>query len=125
MTNITVVKFDGNKVEFTSPLGNGVAVWCGEPPEVSGSYNVEFDVDDIFKWDLNINDVCQETPEIKVDGDGMLFVSQVISYESDGVLTVSLGGQIIFLDVEAYPGGCKYVSFSTAIKNISLYPFVV
>lgn len=37
MTNITVVKFDGNKVEFTSPLGNGVAVWCGEPPEVSGS----------------------------------------------------------------------------------------
>ncbi|PAN79442.1 hypothetical protein CIW69_04655 [Enterobacter cloacae] len=125
MTNITVVKFDGNKVEFTSPLGNGVAVWCGEPPEVSGSYNVEFDVDDIFKWGLNINDVCQETSEIKVDGDGMLFVSQVISYESDGVLTVSLGGQIIFLDVEYYPGGSKFVSFSTAIENISLYPFEV
>ena len=88
MTKITVSKLHRNKVEFTSPLGNGVAVWCGEPPEVSGRYNVEFDVDDIFKWGLNINDVCQETPEIKVDGDGMLFVSQVISYESDGVLTV-------------------------------------
>lgn len=82
-------------------------------------------MDDIFKWGLNINDVCQETPEIKMDDEGILFVSQVISYESDGFLTVSLGGQIIFLDVEAYPGGCKYVSFSTAIKNISLYPFVV
>ena len=88
MTKITVSKLHRNKVEFTSPLGHGVAVWCGEPPEVRGSYNVEFDVDDIFKWGLNINDVCQDTPEIKVDGDGMLFVSQVISYESDGVLTV-------------------------------------
>lgn len=125
MPKITVSKFDGNKVEFTSVLGNGVAVWCGEPPKVNSCYNVEFDVDDIFKWGLNINDVCQETPEIKMDDEGILFVSQVISYESDGVLTVSLGGQIIFLDVEDYPGGCKYVSFSTAIKNISLYPFVV
>lgn len=125
MTNITVVKFDGNKVEFTSPLGNGVAVWCGEPPEVNRCYNVEFDVDDMFKWGWNINDVCQQTHEIKMDGDGVLFVSQVISYESDGVLTVSLGGHVIFLNVESYPGDSKFVSFLTAIKNISSYPFEV
>lgn len=32
---------------------------------------------------------------------------------------------MIFLNVESYPGGSKFVSFLTAIKNISLYPFEV
>ena len=122
MTNVTILKVHEDKVEFTSPLGKGVAVWCGESPQTDGCYHVELDVDDTFEWGRNIESTNEDTPAIKIIDNKFLFIAQVLSYEDDGVLTVSLGGEIIFLDVNSSPGTSKYVSFSTPINNVSLYP---
>ncbi|WES68091.1 hypothetical protein [Superficieibacter sp. HKU1] len=122
MTNVTILKFHEDKVEFTSSLGKGVAVWCGEPPQTDGRYHVELDVDDTFEWGRNIESTNEKTPVIKIIDNKFSFIAQVLSYEDDGILTISLGGEVIFLDVNSSPGTSKYVSFSTSINNVFLHP---
>ena len=122
MTNITIVDVHENKVKFISSLGKGVAIWCGESPKVGGCYHVELDVDDMFEWGVNINSTNKKTSTIKILDNELSFTAQILSYENDGVLTVSLGGEVIFLDVNSSPGTIKYVSFSTPVNNVSLYP---
>ena len=122
MTSVMLLNKYEDKVEFTSLFGEGVAVWCGGPPQMDESYHVEFEVNDIFEWGVNIEGVNESVPAIKVIGDNVLFVAEVLSYENDGVLTVSLGGEVIFLDVGFLLGEERYVSFCTKINNVFLYP---
>ncbi|HDT6507603.1 TPA: hypothetical protein QFV83_000888 [Klebsiella aerogenes] len=122
MTSITITEVQDHKVMFTSLLGNGVAIWVGELPQIGGCYHVELEVNDVFEWGENIDYVKEETSIIRMIEDELLFIAQVLSYEDDGVLTVSIGGEIIFLDVNPPPDISDYVSFSTSINNVSLYP---
>lgn len=122
MISITVIEINENRVAFTSSLGNGVAIWAGEQPRIGDCYHVEFDLDDIFEWGKNINCVKDDIFSINIIDDKLSFVAQVISYEDDGILTVSLGSEIIFLDVTTIADISTYVSFFTSIDNVSLYP---
>ncbi|BDR54512.1 hypothetical protein KIMH_06230 [Bombiscardovia apis] len=122
MTNITITEFENQRVEFTSRLGNGIALWKGNEPQIGSHYPVELDIDDYFEWGINITLTKEEIPNISIIDNKLFFIAKIISYESDGILVISLDDDVIFLDVSMAPNQGKYVSFSTLIDNVSLYP---
>lgn len=122
MTEIMITAVDEHKVEFSSALGSGAAIWVGMPPRQGNTYYVEIDIDDIFQWGKNINISMQETSEIDVVGNNLLFFGKIIAYEDDGLLAVKVGGDIIFLEVSDAPGEGENVTFYTSINNVSLHP---
>jgi len=122
MTGVTITEFDLYQVKFSSALGNGVAIWKGNELQLGNYYHVEFDIDDCFEWGVNIDSTNKEVSSVEVIDDSLVFVAKIISYEDDGILTVSFGGDIIFLELSVSPALGKYVCFSTLITNVSLYP---
>lgn len=123
MTEIMITAVDEHKVEFSSALGSGAATWVGMPPRQGNTYYVEIDIDDIFQWGKNINISMQETSEIDVVGNNLLFFGKIIAYEDDGLLAVKVGGDVIFLEVSDAPREGENVTFYTSINNVSLHPF--
>lgn len=117
-----ITAVDEHKVEFTSALGCGAATWVGMPPRQGNTYDVEIDIDDIFQWGKNINISMQEKPKIDVLGNNLLFFGKIMAYEDDGLLTVKVGRDIIFLEVSDAPNEGENVAFFTSINNISLHP---
>lgn len=122
MTEIMITAVDEHKVEFSSALGSGAAIWVGMPPRQGNTYYVEIDIDDIFQWGKNINISMQENPKIDVVGNNLVFFGKIIAYEDDGLLAVKVGGDVIFLEVSDAPGEGENVTFYTSINNVSLHP---
>ncbi|MDT3410432.1 hypothetical protein [Kosakonia cowanii] len=122
MTEIMITAVDEHKVEFSSALGSGAAIWVGMPPRQGNTYYVEIDIDDIFQWGKNINISVQENPKIDVVGNNLLLFGKIIAYEDDGLLAVKVGGDVIFLEVSDAPGEGENVTFYTSINNVSLHP---
>ncbi|MFI8318376.1 hypothetical protein ACIF4Y_14140 [Kosakonia cowanii] len=122
MTEIMITAVDEHKVEFSSALGSGAAIWVGMPPRQGNTYYVEIDIDDVFQWGKNINISVQENPKIDVVGNNLLFFGKIIAYEDDGLLAVKVGGDIIFLEVSDAPREGENVTFYTSINNVSLHP---
>ncbi|SFN55269.1 hypothetical protein [Xenorhabdus japonica] len=122
MISVTITKFNNPYVIFTSPLGNGIARWVGSEPNIGDIYHVELDIDDYFEWGVNINFVSETASNIMLESNNLVFTAKVISYETDGILVVSLSGNIIFLEVGLVSNIDNYVSFFTLKNNVSLYP---
>jgi hypothetical protein len=122
MKNITLTEFNGSFVKFQSNIGNGVAIWCGDesPPELC--YNSELDIDDSFQWGVNISYVNESKTSIEIVDDKIIFTAKILSYEKDGILTISLDDDVIFIEVSQTSIIDGYVSFFTVPNKVKLYP---
>lgn len=122
MTRIKIIDAQGDQVNFSCPLGTGWAKWGVKSPATGACYDVEWDVDDDFEWGINIKDALEATSAIETVGSTLFFVAQALTYESDGILTISLGGDVIFLNVSSAPSTSRHVCFFTSTDNVTLYP---
>ncbi|MEX2975907.1 hypothetical protein AB4J97_03095 [Serratia fonticola] len=122
MTNIIITELIDSYVKFTSPLGHGMASWSGDMPVVGCNYNVEIDIDEHLEFGENLFSSGGNVSSVSVVNKKITFVAEVISYEDDGVLTVSLGGDIIFLEVSLPSVINGYVEFLTSPDKVYLYP---
>ncbi|MFQ0971865.1 hypothetical protein [Gilliamella sp. BG1] len=119
---ITLVsKIDENLVEFKSDLGCGVAIWDNSKSLSNTYYNIELEIDDFFEWGKNIT--LEKIPGygFYLINNNMFFKAKVISCEDTGILVLSLGKDIIFIETS---GTCEinsYVSFFTTSDNVMLF----
>lgn len=118
-------KIDNRLINFKSDLGEGIAVWEGEQFLLNTSHDIELEVDDVFEWDKNI--FLSESSIYKIDiiGNELFFNAKVISCEEDGVLVLSLGKDIIFIELLVAKEIDGYVSFFTTPDKVSLYPIAL
>ncbi|WP_127960446.1 hypothetical protein [Serratia microhaemolytica] len=99
-----------------------MAFWVGEPPVVGGNYDTEVDINDTFEFDRNIAISNETSSSINFRDEVVTLVAEVICYEEDGILTVSLGGCIIFLEASLDSAIDGYVTFFTSVDKFFFYP---
>lgn len=90
-------------VDFSSDIGSSSAVWAGEEPVQSSSYDVEIDIEDDLVWGVNIFTTSKSNCMVSSFDNKFCFVAKVMSYEGDGCLSVSLGNSIFLLEVDGVP----------------------
>lgn len=122
MKNITLTEFNGSFVRFQSNIGNGIAIWCGDESPPAFCYNSELDIDELFQWGVNISHVNANKDSIEIVGDNIIFTAKILSHERDGVLTISLDEDVVFIEVSQTPITDGYVSFFTTFNKVKLYP---
>lgn len=122
MKNITLTKFNDSFVKFESKIGNGIAVWLGGEPLPKLCSNIELDIDDSFQWGKNISYANEKESSIKTVDNKTIFTAKILSYEGDGILTISLDDDVIFIEVSQNSNIDGYVSFFTTPDNIKIYP---
>ncbi|PIT13373.1 hypothetical protein BGI32_09360 [Snodgrassella alvi] len=115
-------KIDENLVKFESDLGYGVAIWGNNKPLLNTSYNIELEIDDFFEWGKNITLEKNHEFSINFINNNMIFKAKVISCEDGGILVLSLGKDIIFIETSDTCVIDSYISFFTTPDNVMLYP---
>lgn len=123
MKNIILSKLDDSFVKFDSRIGNGIAIWSGEQIPHGSFCEIELDIEDYFEWGKNITLINEEKCSIRMHDNKLIFNAKVIFFENDGVLTISLDDDVIFIEVskaDAITDG--YVSFFTTPEKVMLYP---
>ncbi|WP_146164696.1 MULTISPECIES: hypothetical protein [Halomonas] len=87
-------------VNFASPLGRGKAIWLGNMPIKNENYDVEIDIDEKLWWGSTILGANSKQPKIKEGKDSIELTGEVVAIEEDGLLIVSIGGSLIFVETD-------------------------
>ena len=122
MTEIMITAVDKHKVEFTSALGCGAATWVGMPPRQGNTYYVEIDIDEVLKFGENLIPSDKNISSVNVIDGKAVFVAEVISYEDDGILTISLGGNVVFLEIKLPAVITGFIKLFISPDKVFLYP---
>jgi len=122
MKNITLTEFNDSFVKFESNIGNGIAVWSGDWPPPKFCHDIELNIDVLFQWGTNISRANEENSSVKTVGNKIVFTAKILSCEDDGMLTISLDGSVMFIEVSKNSIIDGYVSFFTTPDNIKIYP---
>jgi len=115
-------KIDESLVSFESDLGCGIAVWEGNKFLLRQSYDVELEIDGVFEWGVDILPEKEHVFRVDIVEGLIWFKAQVVSYEDDGVLVLSLGNDVVFIEVSGGEEVDGYISFYTTPDKISLFP---
>lgn len=112
---------DEIKIEFSSEYGASIAQWIGPPPEISGTYDVEIDIDDDLTWGQNISPTTKNNPTISYVEEKLVLIGLIINSSEDGCIAITLGESIILLDVNNAPRGIEGPVECHA-TNVKMYP---
>lgn len=112
---------NGIEIEYSSDYGASIAQWIGPPPEVSGTYDVEIDIDDDLTWGQNISATDKKNPIIFSAEDKLVLIGLIINSSEDGCIAITLGEIIILLDVNNAPRGIEGPVECHA-TNVKMYP---
>lgn len=115
-------KIDESLVSFESDLGCGIAVWEGNKFLLRHSYDVELGIDGVFEWGVNVLPEKEHVFYVDIVEGFIWFKAKVISYEDEGVLVLSLGNDIVFIEVSGMSEIDGYISFYATPDKILLYP---
>ncbi|MWP61385.1 hypothetical protein [Gilliamella sp. Pas-s25] len=115
-------KIGEHLVTFKSDLGHGAAHWQDNKPLSNTSYHIELEINDFFEWDKNIVLAEKHNCSINLIDNYIVFNAKVISCEEQGILVLSLGKDIIFIEASDSCEIGSYVSFFTTPDNVMLYP---
>jgi len=115
-------KIDESLISFESDIGWGIAVWEGNKFLSRNSYEVELEIDGVFEWGMDVFPEKEHVFRVDVVEGFMWFKAKVISCEDDGVLVLSLGNDIVFIEVSGVNEIDGYISFYTSPDKVLLYP---
>ncbi|MDX5630814.1 MULTISPECIES: hypothetical protein [unclassified Brenneria] len=115
-------KIDERLVRFKSDIGCGVAIWESDRFSSNTSCDIELEIDDFFEYGKNIALEKKHDCSIDFIDNYMIFKAKIISCEDGGILVLSLGSDIVFIEAS---GGIEidgYISFFTTPDKVKLYP---
>ncbi|MDK9497653.1 hypothetical protein QEZ40_002596 [Streptomyces katrae] len=126
----TVRPASSGAVRVHSTLGTVAVLWQGDPEAVGREHHVEWTVDEDIVWTVNAWPSATAAPELREDGDHIVFRGQLSLFE-DGVAALDLGGTPILFDLaepspppEGFADGA-WVEVRVARDRVSLWPYAL
>lgn len=107
-------------VNFSCSSGEAFAIWEGKTPNHGQEYDVEIDIIGKMVIGENIKEEKSKKPSISViDGDIQL-TGKVVAFDCDGLLTISINGSLIMIEVGYSPElTCEFVRITP--KSIRIF----
>ncbi|MEU8431596.1 hypothetical protein AB0F18_01570 [Streptomyces sp. NPDC029216] len=113
-------------VRVHSMLGTVVALWQGAPGAVGREHHVEWTVDEDIAWTVNAWPSASDVPELREDGDCIVFRGQLSPFE-DGGAVLDVGGARITFDLAEppLPEGAEgsWVEIRAARDHVTVWPY--
>ncbi|TVL91345.1 hypothetical protein CD790_18380 [Streptomyces sp. SAJ15] len=115
-------------VRVHAAVGTAVALWQGTPEAVGREHHVEWTVDEDIAWVGNARSSVDETPELREDGDHIVFRGR-LSITEDGRAVLDVGGSVILFDIAdpPLPDGVdgSWVEVRVAPANVTIWPYEI
>jgi hypothetical protein len=103
VNKITPENSEGSVVEFTTLYGTGQARWYGSPPQLLQKYDVEFQIEHLLRWNVDVALASSEEFRIYNDKNILIFHGIFESIKPEGLATFRLGDSIIVAMTEGSP----------------------
>ncbi|MFE7093340.1 hypothetical protein [Streptomyces erythrochromogenes] len=115
-------------VRVNSAVGAIVALWQGALETVGREHYVEWTVDEDIAWTVNAWPSASGVPELREDGDPIIFRGQ-LHLSGNGGVVLDVGGSLILFDVAdlPLPEGVdgSWVEVRAARDCVTVWPFEV
>ncbi|WKX74059.1 hypothetical protein [Streptomyces sp. XD-27] len=129
LVNIEAVQQDPSgptTVRVHSAVGTAVVLWQGAPEAAGHEHHVEWTVDEDIVWAENMGLATSAVPELREDGDRIVFRGR-LSLTEDGAALVDVGGTLILFELAgpAPPDGAdkSWVEVRVGRNSVSLWPY--
>lgn len=108
-------------VKFHSPFGDGTALWSDTAPKIGEIIDAEFDVEEIFSWNINMKPTSEKSSKIKMKDSLIQITAELVQADEDGCAALKLGDSIILIELDGpIPQKSGFVELSATA--IQLYP---
>lgn len=119
---VTINTVNQNIVTYSSEFGTGKAEWHGEIPTINSKCDVEFEIEDLLTWGVDINRINEQPCSIYMGKDKLIIIGQLESVDEDGYTVVRLGKSIIPLVVKDIPQQ-ETMYVKALISKVILFPY--
>ena len=106
----------------STEFGEIVLTWKDNIPEKDKEYDVEFDTDDILKWDDDISLTEVKEPLINMENNEIIINGILESVDEDGFMVVRMKDYILTFETQ---GKALYngVNIRIEVPTIEAYPY--
>lgn len=114
----------GSEIRLSTPVGQFLGTWYGDHPvEVNEMVDVEIDVRDSLRFDdLETSLGSQDGFEIRGD-DSMSITGHVVDIDHQDVMTLSVGGALLSLEMEGVAApGIHGALVTLVVRDLDVYP---
>jgi hypothetical protein len=108
-------------VNFSTPIGDGIAAWVGRSPKVGQQCDVELDLDDVFYWGENIKPSIQGIGRIYSENNKIHLTAELASLDDDNCAVIRFNGSTALIELNGMPDH-KPTFVDLEITKIFLYP---
>ncbi len=108
-------------ITFSSPYGSAHGFWVERVPEISKSYDVEFDIPQTLVLGKDITKAELDEFRVWCVNDDNYICAEFHSFE-DNYLTVRFGKSLIFIETEGEPI-LNYKFLTTCFRKMNIYPY--
>jgi len=119
---VTINTVNQNIVTFSSEFGAGMAEWHGEIPKINSKYDVEFEIEELLTWGVDINQINEQPCSMYMENEKLIVIGRLESVDEDGYTVVRLGKSIIPLVVKDIPQQ-ETLYVKALINNVILFPY--
>jgi hypothetical protein len=88
---------------FQSKIGNGKALWNGNPPTINKDYYVEIEIHDNLLWGDNIVKSPTRRFQIDLADNSLILTGELESIEDDGYTVIRLDESIVCIEASGTP----------------------
>jgi hypothetical protein len=112
-------------VRVHSAVGAAVVLWRGALDATGREQHVEWTVDEEIFWARNAGPAASATPELREDGDRIVFRGR-LSLTEDGAAVLDVGGALVLFDVaEPSPpddADGSWIEVQVGRESVSVWP---
>lgn len=123
---INIIKKNPGCIMFSSLVGSGAAIWCGDDVNISGAYDVEIDFDSEYTWgdDIFYSSNISETIAFC---EGVNKINAKVISTDGSVVAISFGGDVILIEVSGADriSSDFYICFYSPVERTKITPFLI
>lgn len=123
---IDIIKKNSRCIIFSSLIGSGAAIWCGDDVNISGAYDVEIDFDSEYTWGEDVF-YSSDVSETIALCEGVNKINAKVCSTDGGVVAISFGGDVTLIEVsgaDRISSGFN-ICFYSPVEKTKITPFLI
>jgi hypothetical protein len=100
ISNVSIEADGRIEVRFRSQFGEGTGKWCGPPPLLNSVYDVELEISETLKWNVNILSSDKTKPSISSADEVSILVGELSYYEDNTAASIRIGDDVIIVELD-------------------------
>ncbi|MNT05977.1 hypothetical protein D3C72_1406250 [compost metagenome] len=108
-------------VMLSTDFGKASAVWCGAPPTIGASHDVELEIEQSVVWGMSARPASNDGFSIDIVDGFIKLTGNIVSVDTEGMMVFDVGGSVFFVEIIGFAGAIPMV-VDLYVEKLVLFP---